>query len=243
MTDIYLTVWNRLDFTLQTIQFIHERTELGSFQIHVFDNGSDSVTREALRSLVDKGIIVSLHQDSRNTGCVYDKGFFHMMTEADRKYYVVSDNDVFPPKLTPDWLVQMTAIMDAHPNLAFLAPQLPPQNLQVPDMGRVEADIVYCRDVGNTFKLVRREAFPIAEFKPKIGAYGDDAIVCIEAKKKGYEIAFCRNIFCYHAGQCKGWGYNDADIASDPRKANYGEPFVYTLANNDTFEPSPKWRI
>jgi len=156
---------------------------------------------------------------------------------------VVTDNDIFPPKLSPDWLSQMIAIMDAHPNLAFLAPQLPPQNLQTPDLSRVESDIVYCRDVGNTFKLVRREAFPIAEFKTTIGGFGDDAIVCIEAKKKGYEVAFCRNIFCFHAGQCENWGYNENEIASDPRKSGYGKPYTYQMVNEETYEPAPKYKI
>ena len=247
MIDIYMTSWNRIEFTMKAIQLIHERT-LG-FQLHVFDNDSDSFTVEALYELWMKGKIASLHLDTRNTGCVYNKGIFHMMTESSQKYYVVTDNDVYPPKLTPDWLSQMIAIMDAHPNLAFLAPQLPPQSLQTPDRNRVESDIVYCRDVGNTFKLVRREAFPIAEFNTILGGYGDDGIVCIEAKKKGYEAAFCRNIFCRHAGQCKNWGYKDHEIALDPRKTGrgdytpYGEPFVYPLANEETFEPAAEYRI
>lgn len=241
MIDIYMTSWNRVEFTLEAVRLIHERTN--GFQLHVFDNDSDDFTVNALYELWVKGKIASLHLDSRNTGCVYDKGVFHMMTEASQKYYCVTDNDVYPPKLSPDWLSQMVAIMDAHPNLAFLAPQLPPQNLQIPDMSRVESDIVYCRDVGNTFKLVRREAFPIAEFKPALGGFGDDGIVCIDAKKNGYEVAFCRNIFCFHAGQCKNWGYKDHEIAQDPRKTGYGSPYAYSLANEETYEPTIEYKI
>ena len=243
MIDIYMTAWNRLDFTQEAVRLIHERTQARTFQLHIFDNNSEFPMKSALRALLDTGKITSLHQESRNTGCVYNKGIFHEMTESSQKYYVVTDNDVYPPKLSPDWLAQMVAIMDVHPNIAFLTPQLPPQNLQVPDMSRVEADVVYCRDVGNTFKLVRREAFPIAEFKPVIGGFGDDAIVCIEAKKKGYEVAFCRNIFCWHAGQCKDWGYKEHEIAQDPRKTGYGDPFTYQLANKETYEPVSQWRM
>ncbi len=239
--DIYMTTWNRQEFTDKTISFLHDRTPLGSFRLHVFDNGSDYDMQQYLIGLLNIGCLTSLHLDSRNTGCLYNKGIFHMMTEHTDKYFCVTDNDVYPPKLSPDWLSQMVEIMDAHPDLAFLTPQLPPQWLQKP--GEVKDDIVYCEAVGNTFKLVRRKAFPIDQFKPALGIYGDDGLVCGLVKSKNYKSAFCRNIFCYHAGQCEDWGYKKEEIAMDPRKAGYGKPFSYELVNEETYEPVPEHKI
>jgi len=141
ITDIYLTSWFRKEMTARAVREIYERTTPGSFRLHAFDNNSDQYTRDYLISLLDTGKLTSLHLDSRNTGCLYNKGVFHIMTECESKYYVVNDNDVYPPKLTPDWLSQMISIMEAHPELGLLAPQLPPQWLQQPY--EVKDDIVY----------------------------------------------------------------------------------------------------
>ena len=243
MIDIFMTTWKRLGFTRNAVQLIHDRTDPDTFRLHIFDNDGDYHMQQYLLSLLSLGAITSLHLDSRNTGCLYNKGIFHMSVESGQKYYVVTDNDIYPPKLTPDWLSQMVEIMDAHPNLAFLTPQCPPQFLSEPDMNRVMDDIVYCKAVGNIFKLVRRKAFPLQLFQPALGAYGDDGLVCDMVKTYNYESAFCRNIFAYHAGQCENWGYKKEEIEQDPRKAGYGKPFTYKIVNEETYEPEPKHKI
>jgi len=241
MTDIFITSFFRKDFTEKTLQYIYDRTEKNTYNIHLYDNGSDKETRDFLYGLLEKSEITSLTLDSRNTGCLYNKGIYHMMALASSAYYVISDNDVFPPKLTPDWLSQMTLIMDNHPELALLTPQLPPTQFQRPY--EVKEDIVYAEAVGNTFKMIRREAIPIEKFKPQLMAFGDDGFVSKEVKEKGWKIAFCRNIFCYHAGQCENWGYAQEQISKDPRKTGYGKPFEYKIINEDTYEPEGKWKV
>jgi GT2 family glycosyltransferase len=240
MINIYMTSFFRYDFTLESIKKIHERTEPGTFQIHVYDNASDPETQDKLYGLLKEQRIMSLTLDSRNTGCLYNKLVFHAMTETKEPYYVVTDNDIFAPALSPSWLAQMVEIMDRHPEIAFLTPQLPPQNLMEPY--KVLDDIIYCKAVGNALKLVRRKAFPV-ETEQVLGAYGDDGNVSKRAMDNGYKNAFCRNIFCYHAGQCKNWGYEEKEIYKDPRKVGYGKPFEYNLKNNETYEPMPQWKI
>ena len=241
MIDIYLTSWLRSHFTARTMELIHERTIPGTFQVHIFDNGSDRFTQDMLYGMLKSNKITSLHLDSRNTGCCYNKAVFHVMTETKNPYYVVTDNDVYPPKLSPDWLSSMIAIMDNHPELAFLTPQLPPQGLQTPY--QVDKDIVYCAAVGNTLKIVRREAYPLNDYAQEIGTYGDDGMVSEKVTQKGWKIAFCRDIFCYHAGQTDNWGYKKEEIDLDPRKQGYGKPFDYKVVNWDTFEPESNWKL
>ena len=232
MIPIFITSFFRYDFTLETLKKIRERTEPETYQIHIYDNGSDQTTQQGLYELLKDGVITSLTLDSRNTGCLYNKAVFHSMVESNQKYYVVTDNDVYPPDLSPSWLTQMTAIMDQHPELAFLTPQLPPTWLQTPS--EVKEDIVYCAAVGNTFKIVRREAFP--GFDQKLNTFGDDGQVCKAVQEKGWRTAFCRNIFCLHVGQCKNWGYKSEEIALDPRKSGYGEPFICDI-DEKTYRP------
>lgn len=239
--DIYITSFFRIDMTVKTIDLIYERTHPGTFKIHVFDNGSDEATQKVLIGMLRTGRIESLHLDNRNTGCLYNKGIFYMMTESKSKYFCVTDNDVYPPKLAPDWLSRMIDIMEKHPKLGMLAPQLPPQFLQQPFL--VCDDIVKCIAVGNTLKVIRREAFPIKEYVQSLGSYGDDGIVSNMMRENGWEIAFCKDIFCFHAGQCDKWGYTEDQIAMDPRKIGYGKPFTYGIVNEDTFEPEPRYRM
>jgi GT2 family glycosyltransferase len=239
--DIFITSFQRKEFTRQTIDKIVERTKKGTYNLHVFDNGSDKETQDFLKDYLERGVLTSLHLDSRNTGCCYNKGVFHMLADNREKYYVVTDNDVFPPDLSPDWLSQMVDIMDRHPELAFLAPQLPPQGLQMP-YGAGE-DVIYCKAVGNTFKMVRRESFPLLEYDNALNAFGDDGQVCEKVEAKGMKVAFCKDIFCLHAGQCDNWGYTDEELDQDPRKAGYGEPFRYTPVDDKTYEPPPGMKI
>jgi len=240
---IYITSWNRVEFTLKTINLIHERTLPDTFELHVYDNGSNREVQDRLYPLLGEGKVTSIVFDKRNTGCLYNKVVFQAMTEVQDKYYVINDNDVYPPKLSPDWLSRMIAIMDAHPELALLAPQLPPQSLQMPY--KTMNDIVYCRAVGNTFKIVRREAMAsiIPNVSQQVGIYGDDGMVSEMLERNHWKIAFCKDIYCWHAGQCLNWGYKPEEVNQDPRKSGYGQPFSYNLANEDTFEPEAKWKI
>jgi hypothetical protein len=137
----------------------------------------------------------------------------------------------------------MITIMDKHPNIGMLTPQLPPQYLQMPY--EISEEVVYAKAVGNTLKIIRRDSIDsiIKGLNQGLGKYGDDGLVSKLLREKGWDVAFCRDIFCYHAGQCDNWGYNKDQIDMDPRKVGYGEPFSYKIVNSDTFEPESRHRI
>jgi cellulose synthase/poly-beta-1,6-N-acetylglucosamine synthase-like glycosyltransferase len=238
-----MSCWNRPEFTAEAISLIEQRTAIGTYSLHCYDNGSSQVTRDLLYSYLISGKITSLVLDSRNTGCLYNKLVYHAMVETKDKYYCVTDNDVLPPKLTPDWLSQMLVIMENHPEIALLTPQIPPQFLQMPYL--VTEDVVYANAVGNTFKLLRREAVApiIHRIEQKLGAYGDDGLLSSLLQENNWKIAFCRNIFALHKGQCENWGYTPEQVSLDPRKQGYGTPFTYPIKNWDTYEPADRHRM
>ena len=232
MIPIYITSFFRYDFTFETIKQITARTQPGTYELHIYDNGSDQETRQKLYELLKDSKITSLTLDSRNTGCLYNKAVFHSMTPSDQDYYVVTDNDIYPPELTPDWLSQMIAIMNRNPDLAMLSPQIPPIKLMGPRT--IRDDIVLCDAVGNALKVVRRSAFP--SYTQKLNTFGDDGQLSALVQNNGWRVAFCRNIFCFHAGQCKDWGYKPDEIAKDPRKQGYGDPFICEV-DEKTYQP------
>jgi hypothetical protein len=248
VTPIYITSFHRRDFTERCIREIRERTAPGTYEIHLFDNDSmaDKGDRDFAYGLLDRGLITSLHLDARNTGCLYNKLVFHAMTTADTRYYVVNDNDVFPPKMSPDWLSRMIGIMDDTPLLAVLAMQLPPQWLQSPN-GVLDPGVCYCKAVGNTFKMARTFAlshvFAGGSIKQSLMQFGDDNVVSIALREYGYTVGFCSDIWCYHAGQCTNWGYRPEEVAKDPRKVGYGEPFKYEFEDEERYLPKEQWRL
>lgn len=233
--DIFMTSWLRPQFTLQSISHIIDRTSPGTYKLHILDNQSSERTRAPLLDLLDEGKIHSLLLHSENTRCLWGKAVFQAMVESTSDYYVVTDNDVLPPLLEQggDWLQQMTRLMDAHPELGLLAPQVPPTWLQEP-YGRGEG-VVYCKAVGNTFKMVRRSVYP--QYPQSMEQFGDDGLVSRLIHEAGFKVAFCSDIFCLHLGQTEKWGYESHEIAMDPRKAGYGAPFRYTPQDLHTFKP------
>lgn len=236
-----MTSWKRPEMTKQSIDSIIERTTPGTYKIHVLDNESSKETQEGLLEYLREGKIESLLLHNVNTRCLWGKAVFQAMTCSDSKYYVVTDNDVLPPKTTPDWLSQMVKLMDGNEEIAFLTPQLPPQGLQMPIFK--DDKFVYCKAVGNTFKMVRREAYPTEGFDQDMESFGDDGRMSTLVKEKGYQVAFCRDLYCWHSGQTENWGYKPEDLELDPRKAGYGKPYKYTPENMDTFLPPPELRV
>jgi hypothetical protein len=227
--NIFITSFFRRHFTERIVRELKERTTI-PLSIHIYDNGSDKETRDYLISLLEDKIITSLVLDSRNTGCLYNKLVFNSMVESSDEYYIVTDNDIMPPKLSPCWLTQMIKIMDDNKGLDMLCPQFPPVNYMGPTQEGIREDFVYCKAIGNALKLVRRSSYPVG-YKQKLNTFGDDGFI-----SQFCTVAFCRKVFCYHAGQSKNWGYNLDEIKLDPRKETYNNPLVIEV-NPITYVP------
>jgi hypothetical protein len=237
---IFLTSWNRYDFTERVLKEINERTQ-HPFDLHVYDNGSSDTAPKNLYEKYLNKEITSLVLDTRNTACLYNKIVFHSMVEQETPYYVVTDNDIIPPRLNPCWLTQMISIMDRNPSIAILTPRLPPEFLMEP-LSEGE-EVIYCKAVGNTFKLVRRSAVHklIGELSQKLGSYGDDGILSALIRASGLRVAFCKNLWCYNLERSVAdYGYTKEQLAQDPRKEGYDSDSSghnYLVKDWDTLEP------
>ncbi len=239
---IFITSWNRPDLLRQVITKIHQRTKPGSFQIIVYDNASDQETVNYLQSCLENKQVYDVFFDSVNSGCLKPKIVFHEKSDSETPFYVVTDNDIIPPDLTPDWLEQMVSIMEANPDVALLTPQLPPTWLQEPYEKR--GSIILCSAVGNTFKMLRRSSIPIEELKKTKDRFGDDGILCKMLCAKGWKVAFASDIFCYNLERDENmWGYTLEQINQDPRKSGYGPPFSYIVKDWKTLEPPDTLKI
>jgi hypothetical protein len=239
--DIYITSWLRPGYTVEVIEKIVARTKKGSYKIHILENESNPESQKALMPYLNNKTVESILFHNYNTRCLWGKPVFHAMTDSDSKYYVVTDNDILPPDLTPDWLEQMIDIMERNPDLGLLTPQFPPVQL----MGPLEmrGDHIVCTAVVNALKLVRRESFPEGKIRQNKESFSDDGHVSELIKKEGYKVAFCKNIFCGNLGQTENWGYKAEDIHRDPRKSGYSAPFMYETKDNKTYESPDHLRM
>lgn len=230
---IYVLAWHRPDMTERCLREIYERTRY-PYEVHLWANGIQSKEEEQFYIRLSP-FYDSIHLDKRNTCVWYPKGVQHMMTPADTPYYVLNDNDYYPPKLESKcWLERMVDIMEATPTLGCLAAQVPPQILQTP--GTVYDQYVECKAVGNSLRLTRREAWPQAEFRQELGKFGDDSILCEMMRQRGYHTGFARAVYCLHH-QPENWGYEPEQLAQDPRKAGYKPPYEYQY-NYETYVPT-----
>lgn len=220
---IYILAWHRMGMTERCLREIAERTRY-PHEVHVYVNSAWEDDVEALLKLAP--YYTSIHLDKRNTCVWYPKFIAHAMTTVDTPYYVLNDQDYYPPQLSgPCWLERLVRTMEEYSGLGVLAAQLPPQSLQGP-IGPRDGYIV-CRAVGNSLRLTRRAVWPQAEFKQELGKFGDDSILCGMIRSKGYDTGFSRDVYCLHAGQTRNWGYKPEELRKDPRKAGYGPPYTY----------------
>ena len=226
MIPIFVTSWHRPAMTERALCEIEERTRF-AHEVHLWDNGSTPEEQQALIGMYQVGLCDHLHLLSHNAGCVFPNGIFRALA-GDAEYFVMTDNDAYPPKLDPCWLTEMVCIMREHEELGCLGLRAPPEFLQSPLPGEMEGrdKIIRCKAIGNQFKMIRAEAWP-DDWNTVKGQFGDDFYLCDMMAKDGWYTAFCRDLYCLHAGQTQNWGYSPEQIAEDPRKAGYGPPFIY----------------
>jgi hypothetical protein len=235
---IFMTSWHRPDFTWVALSQIAART-IAPHEVHVWDNGSAPEEQATLREIHQSKECHHLYLHAHNRGCCFPKGIYRALA-GDADFFVLTDNDACPPKVTPCWLTELERIMRAHDELGCLALRCPPEWLQQPMPGDLDGtnEIVRCKAVGNQFKMIRSEAWPHDWTEETRGkTFGDDAILCDLMARDGWLTAFTRNIWCLHAGQCEDWGYTKSQVNEDPRKAGYGKPYTYKY-NPLTYEPT-----
>jgi hypothetical protein len=229
---IFVTNWHRIEMLSRCLTEIRQRTST-PHEIVIFDNGSDKKERSAIMSMHYEGLCDSIILWPRNEGPYFPKAVFYSLTTIEDTYFVSNDCDTYPPLLSPDWLKQLLAEMDAWPDLGVIAPQIPPQYLQQPIEDR--GNHVICNAVGNQLSLVRRCAWPVATWPQNGQVFGDDTLRSRRMLANGYRTAFSKDVWCLHA-QPENWGYTEEEVKQDPRRAGYAPPYNYAY-DHRTYMP------
>ena len=230
---IFITTWHRVEMLERCLREIKERT-ITPHEVIVFDNGSEAEEVKEIKELHAKKQCDSIILWPHNTGPYFPKAVFYSLTTAEDVYYVSNDADTYPPMVEPDWLARMIKEMDIFPDIGVMTPQLPPQRMLGPKYER--GNHVVCTAVGNQLAMVRRSAWPVAQWPQESGKFGDDSLRSQRMEANGFLTAYMRDTWCMHGGQCEKWGYTEAQLAEDPRKANYDAPYYYVY-EIQTYKP------
>lgn len=227
--DILITTYFRLEFTKKVIQAIMDRT-MPFYRLVIVDNGSTDGTREYLQDLqkqypafVKKIILLDKNeglQRAKNLGMEY----------VDSKYFVNTDNDCIPPKLSPDWLRQLEGLMDKYPEFAAIS--LRPQILVgVGPIFRDAAEVVENNVAGGSFRIMR------TDLVKQVGAWTDEFEnrqeewnICTKLRNAGHKVGYARDLFCYHMFGDGNWGY-------DKNTKHYHNPASEVYAKDEEYDP------
>lgn len=202
--DIILLTWNRISLLKKTLASIEERTR-SPYNLIVVDNFSQDGTQKFLRTETERGFIKTLILNDENIGQTraFNKAFDHVTSET----FIVTQDDLFPPDLTPDWLEQMDTILRKHPDhgaICMRVQRIP--NVNFTDQG----ELTPCRSACPAYLRIQKKE-DVLKFPNKFGdrmfheaAHLQNLMHNIEKK-----CSFTTNIWAHHASYMepnKGYG-------------------------------------
>lgn len=217
MTDIVMVTHNRKDFTVEVLKHLYRNT-FSPFRLIIVDNGSTDGTVEELNHVTDEHKVILLPE---NMGLEYAKNLG--LNEVQTTRYIDTDNDCLPPLLEPDWLTQINALMDRHPE--FGAISMRPQILV--GVGKIfdaEHEVAENNVAGGSLRLMD------TALVRKVGGWRDEKgqnrseewHISGKLRGEGKKVGYARDLFCYHMfGEDHAWGYGDIDHKHGDRKCAY----------------------
>lgn len=245
MIDLHLVSWNRPKMTELVIRTIRRNTKIGTYKLHIFDNGSENETLDMLNHLGEEGLIHSWHHENENRGLEYARQWlleYDTKDDTDKEFFVDIDNDCLPPEY---WLEDQLSLMKYNPEYAAIS-----QRTQVMiGTGNIfedeSKDLTDFPHPGGSFRIMRTNAVKQvggwARNAPGRGS--EERYICGKLRESGYKTAFATHIQCLHLfgvrDQTKErWGY---DESMKPEDSGHSDIWHPALANGDDYEEIKKY--
>ena len=203
--DIFITCYLRQAYTEKTISYLFERTTY-PFRLFVIDQGGNDEVLEAAGDKIFQRI-------SLRPNAGIHAAWNIALALAESEYFITSDNDIYVPKLEPDWLTQLVKFMDErpdygaislHPHIFIGAAGIDPNDSE---------DVKERNMCGAVMRIMRREAVTKAGGWDRVISSGrnhEERTICSRLQSVGYKVGICSRIRAYHPfGRNEGgnWGY------------------------------------
>lgn len=249
MIDLHLVTWNRPKMSELVIKTIVRNTKPDTYNLHVFDNGSEAETKDMLRRMEDEGFLASLNLNPTNIGLeLARQRMLYETTDSD--LFVCIDNDCLPPSMTidgenpTDWLGKLVDLMDKYPSFAAIS-----MRTQVmigtgnifEEADEVGDDIVEFPWPGGSFRIMRTDAVKTVggwdRNSPGRGA--EERFIGHKLNEAGARTAFATKVQCLHLFGVRGlngtdrWGYDKDLKPTDTGHTDISHP---ALTNGDDLQ-------
>lgn len=198
--DIIMSTCNRKDFTKRTIEAFYSRLENPDMmRLIIIDDSSVDGTLEYLKELKSKGLIdVLVSRDFKHLCEIYNEGFKYVETE----YFIVVQDDLIIPKLEPDVVEQLIALMKKYPDHGGISCRIQ----RLPNMKWLDGDLTPARKaLSACFRIQKKSDIE------KVGGFGsrhrDEIAFTIQMNKIGKKCSWANDLWCDHIGHCVDRGY------------------------------------
>jgi len=210
--DIVMVTMNRIEFTRKSIQYIKERTKT-PYRLIVVDNNSNDGSQEMLYKMKQEGLVNHLILLEENYGIHMAKNYGLSLVRSE-PYYIDTDNDLLAPKIEPDWIAQLTVLMDKYTHFGAISCR--PQVL----IGRGghefdgDAEVVKFNHTGAHLRIMRTEAVR------KVGGWEknwtanrnhEDSFIAGRLNDVGLDVGYAKDVRCFHMFG-ENWGYKTIPI-------------------------------
>ena len=225
--DIVMTTYNRIEFTRKAVSYIFGRTKV-PYRLIVVDNNSVDGTQDMLLDFKKQGVVHHLILLEENYGIHMAKNYGLSLVRSE-PYYIDTDNDLLCPDLRPDWITQLSTLMDKLPNYGAIACR--PQVL-VGRGGDEFKDVVGVKEfnhIGAHLRIMRTKAVREVGGWEKTWSANrnhEDKFIATALQNKGLKVGYAKDIRCWHIFG-ENWGYKSI------KREEHG--------HNEMWPPSEHW--
>lgn len=189
--DIILLAYNRLDYLIEMVDALDQRTEW-PYRLTAVDNVSGPETRNWLRAHRSR-----FHQIVFNQHNEHLAGYQRGIARTSSDMFVVSDADVLPHPPTDEgcWLTRLVGLADRHPDFGLISTRLDSitaaRDIRADDKQLIDGELIET-STGVWLNLIRRRALRIP--------YMSDGITSYSIKRSGFRVGVAAGVLATHLG-------------------------------------------
>ena len=200
LINIIISTCNRKHFLKRIIDALYDRLENpGLMRLIVIDDSSSDGTLEYLQEAQIKGLVYKVVSRKFSNLCeMYNEGFGYVVTD----YFIVMNDDLIIPKLKPDVVEQLVALMEKYPDHGGISCRIQ----HIPNMRWLDGDLTPARiGMSACFRIHRKSDIKEAGGFGK--RYRDEMAFMSQMRKIGKKASWANNLWCNHIGHCIDRGY------------------------------------
>lgn len=202
--SVILLTCNRLRFTKQAIEALKGRiNDPKKIKLIVVDDKSTDGTLEYLKGLKNLGEIDVLIDGNKSPFFNISEGWNKGLEYVDSEYFFTTFDDIVVPKINPDVVDSLVALMDRNLEYGGIACRIQ----RIPNLKCVEGDITSShKGLASYFRIQKKS--DIDKVKNFGSSPWEEFVFTRLMRKIDKKCGWANNIWCNHLGYCENRGYD-----------------------------------